>query len=179
MKTEGFKKGQKVVFTGLGKCSSSSSWKRWAAIDSMKVGETYVINHDSSYSASLEGKIYAYEPFFFTEWKPDIVCVILRRKSNWKAVAKVLSEAGFTWAGGEKVEAINPYNRASRLAHLKIEDRKCYFASITGKSSMKPAQIVKKHTDEVIGMDADGTKVAFINTKPSVKQAINELKLYI
>lgn len=110
---------------------------------------------------------------------PDIVCVILRRPSNWKTVAKALSDAGIRYAGGQKPKDLNPYSCGSRLLHIKLNDKRCYYATETGKWSMKPAQIVKKHTDEVIGREPDGTKVAFINTKPSVKQAINELKLYI
>jgi len=180
-----FKKGSKVVFVEY---SKDSMWAAWAKDECLKPGGIYTVGNVSSKEShdgvnvglEIEGKgrgLWQCSSQF--KLKVDIVNVILRRPSNWPVVAKVLDEAGYSWLHSGDMLNQSPYDRGSRLLHIDLRIKKCWYASISGSKRLRPKQIIEKHTDTMQDTEKSGTQWVFINTKPSVNEAINELKMYI
>jgi len=165
-----FKKGDKVIFNGLSK-DVNSSWIRWAKEDNLIVGNVYTIKYDSE-SINLEGVFFGYHAEWFSLLEiPTRIVIILRRGADDRSVRKALEELGTLWGNGDLPTKLSTFDKNNcRALIIYTGSNTMYWSSAYGKYD--GAKRIREKEKRV------GNPL-ILNTKPSVKETINELKKYL
>jgi len=168
-----FKVGDKVKLNE----PEDSVWGRWAKENCDKDKEYIVVK---VYDQELGGSYIDMDGVFLThkssqfEIKPQVLTIVLRRPVDRRSVEKFLNENGYTFQDG----ASNRRNSRIIQIHLEGNDKgkttynaKCPYSRGTKE--------VIEHTNEFLSSMWRYERIKVIKTKPSVKQAINQIKKYI
>jgi hypothetical protein len=168
-----FRVGEKVRLV-----SRHEVWAEW--LDDMTVGNEYevTITHDGQGDGDykdgyidVKGSIFTHLASQFELVKPNRISIILRRGADDRSIRKALEEMGVKWADGAPPTSKSYYEREDcRLLIIYTGSNLMMWSSAYGKYST--AREIRKREQRV---ERGGL---ILNTKPSVKQTITELKRY-
>ena len=122
--------------------------------------------------------MYGYELRWFSPWKPKKIVVILRRAADDRSVRKALGVLGIKWSSGREAEGRGYYEKGVGLSM-----KGCRVLVLNWSNNSKEYSL--SYTSYIVLTDspksirehyASQEDCVILNTKPSVKQAINILK---
>jgi len=167
-----FKEGDRVTLRFNGQHSREES--NWSLADALSFGDELTVRLVSNDGwLKFEGKTYWHVPDKY-ELVVDCFIIILRRPSDRKSIEKFLKSEGFVWNDSAIDNDNKDYSRVI-VGHLKGYNKGelLFNAAVSFDDSVEYAI---KNTEQAYWKYSS---FAIIRTKPSVKQAINEIKKYI
>ena len=165
-----FKVNDKVRLNEL----EDSIWGRWAQQE-CEFNEEYVVTKVYDYHAGgpyidMEGAFLTHKASQFELVKPSRIVIILRRGADDRSIRKALEDMGVTWGDGTRPTSKSYLkSRKCRALILYTAGKQLLWSSSYGLN--EGARAIRKKEMR------DGNPL-ILNTKPSVKETINELKRY-
>lgn len=169
-----FRKGDKIKAVK----QNEGVWGCWMRQDDIRIGDVLEVSSFRSAGEDYPGLIEIKGKFFkhlasqFKIIGPSRIVVILRRGADDRTIRKALEEMGVTWASGDMPTEVSYLERKGCRMLIIYTESKTLFWS-TAHSDQASPRSIRKHEQKV------DPSTLFINTKPSVKQAVKELERYL
>jgi len=120
---------------------------------------------------------YGYYPKWFSPYKPDVLTIILRRPADRKSIEKFLDKNGYKHDG----DPFDLRKVASRIINVHFRGPCTHDRTYNGQVTydIRTKEAIVENNEFMVGDHFNHKKIKVIKSKPSVKQAINEIKKYI
>jgi len=172
------KKGDKVKFVDY----ADDIWGDWSKGDGFKPGKVYTVHKVSGpkdHDGTNVGIMFKPDGLWhcssqFIRYAEALV-IVLRRPVDRYSVEKMLVRNGFR---GEHNEPENRYDSRIIVAHLDGDRKGNLDYNAQCPYGMR-ANVARKEAVRFISRRCDYKDVVAISTKPSVNQAINQIKKYL
>ena len=171
MEATKFKKGDKVTLTK----PEPGDWGGWAK-EECRTG-VFTIGHVSNSGDyfDLEGCLYTHRAAQF-EIAPDVLTVIMRRPVDCKTIEKFMHKKGYSYVPDDEID-LPSIKDSSRVLNIHLSGT--YKGSLTYNAPVKYATGTKAAIIEnnafMKSYFGHGT-IKVIKSKPSVNEAINQIK---
>lgn len=172
---EQVKIGDRVILTSLSGEKGCYNWQRKAGLI---LGEEYIVSNVESVLGGCYIRLHGYNFWHDINkfrHKTDAIIIVLRRREDRRTIEKFLKKNSFTWLYVDAFFTIRKNNSRVIVIHPNTRELS-YNGQVSFHNTVKQAIC---STTEFLNDYFRYEKVVVVKTKPSVNQAINEIKKYI